>query len=47
TNSSDIESEPLVKHKRLEETNQPVNMEFTNANNYKSEANEANPIKIA
>ncbi|CAG8745913.1 12684_t:CDS:1, partial [Dentiscutata erythropus] len=46
TASSDIESETSIKYKRSEENNQPVNIEFTNANNYKSEANESNPIKI-
>ncbi|CAG8803527.1 9920_t:CDS:1, partial [Gigaspora rosea] len=46
TNSNDIESKPSVKRKRPEETDQPVDMEFTNANYYESVANEANPIKI-
>ncbi|CAG8498470.1 27471_t:CDS:2 [Dentiscutata erythropus] len=46
TTSSNIKNETLVKYKRSKEIDQPINIEFTNANNYKFEANEANSTKI-
>ncbi|CAG8572136.1 20490_t:CDS:2 [Dentiscutata erythropus] len=39
TTSSDIESESSVKHRRSKETEQPIDMEFANTNDYKSETN--------
>ncbi|CAG8749120.1 6579_t:CDS:1, partial [Dentiscutata heterogama] len=44
--SSDIESEPSVKCKRLEEINQPVDNDFIDTNYiYGSETNEDNSVK--